>query len=173
LTVQLTPNQPHPAVSASPDLRDAHAERMRRALHRMVGGLLAFRRGGWRFKDVQRGRYSVDHALLTLIDSAIDAGATEEQAMEPIRALGAYVKSRFPAQLAPLPELIQRETEAEGRQNEAVIALLNDPSPAHKAAVASTSRAHAKLLYLCAERADREILAADFPRPMGVPRVTA
>jgi hypothetical protein len=142
---------------------------MRRALNAMVGGVASFRRSGWRFKDANRGRYTVDHALLSLIDEAIEAGASEEQAMEPIRALGAYVKSRFKQALPSLRELVKMETEAEGKANEAAIAVLTDPCPKHRAALASTARAQAKLLCLCAERAEREDVVAAFRRPMGVP----
>jgi hypothetical protein len=171
--MQLTPNQAFPAVTDSVTLRSIHAERMRRALNAMVGGLAAFRRSSWRFKDANRGRYTVDHALLSLIDEAIEAGADEEQAMAPIRALGAYVKSRFAAKLPPLRELVRLETEAEGKCNEAAIDVLTDPCPKHRAALAATARAQGKLLFLCAERAEREDMAAEHGRPMGVPKGAA
>lgn len=125
----LPPNTAQLAAAGALARRDLHEGRMRQAFQRMAAGVTAFHRSHWRFKDLQAGKLTVDRMLLTLIDEAIDSGAPLDQALEPVRELEAYVRSRFPSAVPALAECLRAETEAEGAANTAEMAAALAPTP--------------------------------------------
>jgi hypothetical protein len=161
------PNEVQLAEACALARRDLHEGRMRQALQRMVAGLTAFFRSHWRWKGIQTGKLTVDRTLILLIDEAIDAGAPLDQALEPVRELEAYVRSRYPSDVPSLAECLRRETDAEGAANRAEVAAALEPTPLNLRRLAVEAAKHEGALVLMLERVTRDV--QDHPRPMGVP----